>query len=100
MRIDIKDGVILQRLLPGDGDRMELSKSGQDEVDMSEVHAGLDKIWRGGVTFLGLLNILNDQILDMTPIKDLLLLIDEVRDVDEKLCSLVMRVVEEGHEVG
>ena len=99
MRIDVKDGVVLQRLFPGDGDRVELSEGGQHEVEVSEVHARLDQVWRGGMTLLGHRNVLDDQILDIALAKDLLLLVDEVGDVDEKLGSLVMRVGEEGHEV-
>ena len=99
MRINVKDGVIPQRLFPGNRDSVELSEGGEDEVEMSEVHPGLDKIGRRWVTFLGHCNVLDDQILDMALAKDLLLLIDEVWDVDKKLCFLVMRVVEEGHEV-
>ena len=99
MRIDVKNGVILQGLFPGNGDCMELSKGGEDEVEVGQVHSSLNKIWRGGMTFLGHLNIFNDQILDMTLSENLFFLIDEVGDVDEKLCSLVMRVIEEGHEV-
>ena len=100
MRIYVKNGVISQRLFPSNGHCMILSEGGENKIEVSEVQASLDQVWRTRVTLLGHLDVLNDKVLRAAALpRHLLLVVDQLRDIDQVLGSLVLAAGEECDEV-